>query len=197
MPPTPTGNACNLWNILCRDSVQSPCIVSKCGLNYIEEITQDSLFSTISQPLGMYSPYSGFAIPSCHSYTDCMYTLRSGSLLNSPLEADNISKKIIRILQSYSPASRDPSGMPMQHDVLETSIKSLVQTKELIHLILPAFPFKSPNRVDKVLGSLPDMGEEIALARLDGLCAQINEVYPGTSLSILSDGLVYNGTYIL
>jgi pyoverdine/dityrosine biosynthesis protein Dit1 len=37
------------------------------------------------------------------------------------------------------------------------------------------------------------MGEEIALARLDGLCTQINEVYPGTTLSIISDGLVYNG----
>lgn len=102
---------------------------------------------------------------------------------------------IVRILQSYSPASRDPSEMPTQHYVFENSIRSLIQNKQPIHLILPAFPFKSPNRVDKVLGSLPDMGEEIALARLDGLCAQINDVYPGTSLTILSDGLVYNGMY--
>jgi AcrR family transcriptional regulator len=45
-----------------------------------------------------------------------------------------------------------------------------------IHLILPAFPAKSPNR-QKVLGPLPDLGEEIALTFLQSLCDDIRQVY--------------------
>lgn len=63
-----------------------------------------------------------------------------------------------------------------------------------VPLSLPAFPFKSPNSTFKTLGKLPDKGEEIALAHLNGLCNAIGDVYaPGAKLSIISDGLVYNG----
>ncbi len=63
-----------------------------------------------------------------------------------------------------------------------------------VRMVLPAFPFKSPNRVDKTLGSLPDLGEEIALAHLNGLCEMIRDVYDkGAYVYIASDGLVYNG----
>jgi pyoverdine/dityrosine biosynthesis protein Dit1 len=61
-------------------------------------------------------------------------------------------------------------------------------------MILPAFPFKSPNASSKVLGNMPDFGEELALAHLNGLCQNIGEVYdPGADVYISSDGLVYNG----
>jgi pyoverdine/dityrosine biosynthesis protein Dit1/AcrR family transcriptional regulator len=60
-----------------------------------------------------------------------------------------------------------------------------------IHLILPAFPAKSPNR-QKVLGTLPDLGEEIALTFLQSLCDDIRQVYPpGARLSICADGRVF------
>ncbi|KAE8379187.1 putative pyoverdine/dityrosine biosynthesis protein [Aspergillus bertholletiae] len=72
-------------------------------------------------------------------------------------------------------------------------IYSQVKAQQEIHLILPAFPFKSPNRQNKVLGALPDKGEETALSHLNGLCAAITDVYePGAILTIASDGLVYN-----
>jgi pyoverdine/dityrosine biosynthesis protein Dit1 len=60
-----------------------------------------------------------------------------------------------------------------------------------VHLILPAFPAKSPNR-QKVLGTLPDLGEEIALTFLQSLCDDIRQVYPpGARLSICADGRVF------
>ena len=60
-----------------------------------------------------------------------------------------------------------------------------------VHLILPAFPAKSPNR-RKVLGPLPDLGEEIALTFLQGLCDEIHQVYPsGARLTICADGRVF------
>jgi len=104
-----------------------------------------------------------------------------------------VSDKILAILRSYSPALRGSQSEIQSHNAIADTVRWLVQNNAPIHLILPAFPFKSPNRIEKVLGALPDMGEEIALARLDGLCSQICEVYPQTSLSIISDGLVYNG----
>ncbi|WP_262895326.1 L-tyrosine/L-tryptophan isonitrile synthase family protein [Hymenobacter lapidiphilus] len=60
-----------------------------------------------------------------------------------------------------------------------------------IHLILPAFPAKSPNP-RKVLGKLPDLGEEIALTFLQSLCDAIGQVYaPGARISICADGRVF------
>lgn len=77
-------------------------------------------------------------------------------------------------------------------------IYSRVAANEAVLMCLPAFPFKSPNRSTKVLGRLPDKAEEFALAHLNGLCAAIGDIYtPGARLMIVSDGLVYNGTYPL
>lgn len=73
-------------------------------------------------------------------------------------------------------------------------VEEQVKRQESIRMILPAFPFKSPNSRDKVLGSMPDFGEDLALAHLNGLCDNIAQVYtPGADVYISSDGLVYNG----
>ncbi|KAL8937796.1 MAG: hypothetical protein Q9211_003504 [Gyalolechia sp. 1 TL-2023] len=72
-------------------------------------------------------------------------------------------------------------------------VEACVVKREPIRMILPAFPFKSPNRKDKTLGSEVDMGEELALMHLNGLCESIAEVYEhGANVVIASDGLVYN-----
>lgn len=69
-----------------------------------------------------------------------------------------------------------------------------VKSNDRIRMVLPAFPFKSPNSEAKVLGTLPDKAEDVALAHLNGLCAAIEDIYtPGALLTIVSDGLVYNG----
>jgi pyoverdine/dityrosine biosynthesis protein Dit1/AcrR family transcriptional regulator len=60
-----------------------------------------------------------------------------------------------------------------------------------IEMLLPAFPAKSPNP-QKVLGTLPDLGEEIALTFLQQLCADIRQVYaPGVRVKICADGRVF------
>ncbi|CRG90102.1 Genome polyprotein 1 [Talaromyces islandicus] len=62
-----------------------------------------------------------------------------------------------------------------------------------VQACLPAFPFKSANKVYKVLGSLPDKAEELALERLNSLCMRVQEVYaPGAEIIIISDGITYN-----
>ena len=43
-------------------------------------------------------------------------------------------------------------------------------------------------------GALPDLGEELALARLHNLCEDIGKVYEhGAQVTIATDGLVFNG----
>jgi len=73
-------------------------------------------------------------------------------------------------------------------------IYSQVKANIPIQLVLPAFPFKSPNRIHKTLGNLPDKGDHMSLAHLNSLCAAITDIYDiGAKLTIASDGIVYNG----
>ena len=54
-----------------------------------------------------------------------------------------------------------------------------------------AFPAKSPNR-QKVLGSLPDLAERIALDFLRSMCEHIGHFYePGARITVCSDGHVF------
>ncbi|KLP08782.1 hypothetical protein CEK26_003296 [Fusarium fujikuroi] len=77
-------------------------------------------------------------------------------------------------------------------------VSLFVRARQKVVMCLPAFPFKSANKVEKVLGNLPDKAEELALARLNSICVTIGQFYePGAELTVISDGLVYNGTFIL
>ncbi len=70
-------------------------------------------------------------------------------------------------------------------------IINFVLAGEPIHMILPAFPAKSPSR-QKTLGHLPDHGEELAFRNLEDLCNKIKNIYaPGASITICSDGRVF------
>lgn len=73
-------------------------------------------------------------------------------------------------------------------------LNRFVRVGHRIDMCLPAFPFKSANKVYKVFGFLPDKAEELALARLHNMCRRIEEIYaPGAKVVLISDGLVYNG----
>ncbi|EED16026.1 transferase family protein [Talaromyces stipitatus ATCC 10500] len=72
-------------------------------------------------------------------------------------------------------------------------ISRFVSEGKPVHACLPAFPFKSANKVYKVLGPLPDKAEELALQRLNSMCQRIQEIYaPGAEILIISDGITYN-----
>lgn len=72
-------------------------------------------------------------------------------------------------------------------------IGRFVADEKRVEACLPAFPFKSANKVYKVLGVLPDKAEELALERLNTMCERIREIYPpGAQVVIISDGLTYN-----
>lgn len=105
-----------------------------------------------------------------------------------------VATRILDIIQRYGHnATSREEAWPGKTKFMPL-VEAYVSKHEPVQMVLPAFPFKSPNRKDKTLGSLPDLGEELALMHLNGLCESITEVYEhGAKVVITSDGLVYNG----
>lgn len=110
---------------------------------------------------------------------------------------ETIADAVLSVVESYrlKASPFDSSIVSQCRETFLPLIQKAVEANEPVSFILPAFPFKSPNKVDKVLGVLPDKCEEVALLHLQGFCNNIRDVYPpGAELTILSDGIVYNGT---
>ncbi|KAI9676075.1 MAG: hypothetical protein M1817_000818 [Caeruleum heppii] len=104
------------------------------------------------------------------------------------------ANQILNIIERYGYSDKSaPDDSWVGKNAFRPTVLSHIKAGEAIRMVLPAFPFKSPNRNDKVLGSLPDLGEELALAHMNGLCESIAEVYEqGANVYVTSDGLVYN-----
>ena len=123
---------------------------------------------------------------------------KSSHASHSEMEVTETSKKILDIISEYAlnkfndSIERLAAGRPKFLSVIDQFIMAETQ----VEMCLPAFPFKSANKVEKVFGVLPDKAEELALGRLNTMCIRIGDVYrPGAKLTIISDGLVYNGSF--
>lgn len=106
------------------------------------------------------------------------------------------ASKILHIIDRYRLKRSVDTAAKADEGALKflALIYTHVKAGDVVPMCLPAFPFKSPNSQSKVLGKLPDRAEELALAHLNGLCLAIQDIYPpGANLTIISDGLVYNG----
>jgi pyoverdine/dityrosine biosynthesis protein Dit1 len=105
-----------------------------------------------------------------------------------------LALRILRIIETYGVNyERSDESWEGLKGFLELVTKN-VKNKEPVLMLLPGFPFKAPNAVDKVLGVLPDLGEELALSHLNSICDNIEAIYEhGAEIHICSDGLVYNG----
>lgn len=125
--------------------------------------------------------------------------------LETPVTEHNLSRQaspdvvqqILDIIQGYSQNESNATGDAwLGRKGAESQVRTFVDASLPVDFCIPAFPWKSVNRVDKVLGSLPDLGEELALGRLQSLCEDIQDVYPpGAFVTITSDGLVYNDAF--
>ena len=105
---------------------------------------------------------------------------------------DAKATEILRIIEKYG-LNYERTGTWDGFETFLPIVKGQVERKESIKMLLPGFPFKSPNDKTKVLGKLPDLGEELALKRLDSIASAIDAVYEhGAEIHITSDGLVYN-----
>jgi hypothetical protein len=106
-----------------------------------------------------------------------------------------LATEILGIIEQYG-LNYERTGKWEGFETFLPIVVGQVSRGESIKMLLPGFPFKSPNTRDKVLDVLPDLGEELALKHINGLCENIKAVYKhGAEMHITSDGLVYNGKY--
>jgi hypothetical protein len=119
-------------------------------------------------------------------------SLDEGSTTDDP-ELDRTVARIMDILETFS-LRQQGNDVFLGRDVFSPRVRRHVTAGHTVPMVLPAFPAKSINRVDKVLGTMPDLGEELALDRLNDLCSRIAKIYPpGAMVLIATDGACYNG----
>ncbi|CAG8248970.1 unnamed protein product [Penicillium salamii] len=118
----------------------------------------------------------------------------TGTSLESVNPARSKAEEIINIVETYGSHERTTAaGEWLGRASFTPRVETHVAANRAIPMVLPAFPMKSNNRMDKVLGALPDLGEELGLARLVNLCRDIKAVYaPGAIVVIVTDGICYN-----
>lgn len=119
--------------------------------------------------------------------------LRTESSSDAALLAVQILEKLFRYRRLLPEAGACATApCPSCFALHLPKLRRAIQAGERLHLLLPAFPAKSPSP-RKVLGKLPDMAEELALACLHRICAEIMQIYPpGVRLTICSDGHVFS-----
>ncbi|KAF2967238.1 hypothetical protein GQX73_g6309 [Xylaria multiplex] len=122
--------------------------------------------------------------------TDTKKGVQGDYTVNKTTPHEAIAMRVLDIIASYSVHSERDPGNWAAFDIFLPMVTECVAAGAPIRILLPAFPFKE-NSENLVLGPLPDLGEELALARLQGLCANISAVYDNSvELIICSDGLV-------
>ena len=107
--------------------------------------------------------------------------------------AEKICRRIFlrrRLLGGNLACSQEPCPQCLAPHLAK--IQVFLDREEPIHMVLPAFPAKSPNP-EKTLGKLPDLGEQLALRTLQTMCEEIADLYPpGARVTICSDGHVFS-----
>lgn len=92
------------------------------------------------------------------------------------------------------------SAEPVRHYTQIPLVKKIIGkilAQQPLEFIVPAFPAKSPN-LKKTSGIHPDMGEVLALAKLNRMCDWISTVYaPGAQVLICSDGRVFSDVVLV
>ncbi|KAK1959861.1 pyoverdine/dityrosine biosynthesis protein [Colletotrichum sublineola] len=105
---------------------------------------------------------------------------------------DATTEAVMNVLLSSSEIDTDEAALNAK-DSFRPRIRQHMAANRQIPMVLPAFPGKSKNNTQKVLDIFPDLGEELALARLNDLCSQIKQLYkPGAKVIIAADGACYS-----
>ena len=119
--------------------------------------------------------------------------------IQSPLVNDvsmGIAKRILAEVMNYRRVPDGVNTCAVDCQACGSShlrkILNAVRKNEPVTFILPAFPGKSPNP-EKVLGTLPDLAEQLSLNFLGALCERMKGIYsPGIKIILCSDGRVFS-----
>ncbi|KAL2158727.1 hypothetical protein VTH06DRAFT_4209 [Thermothelomyces fergusii] len=158
---------------------------------------KEAPLSSPNTPATEPEPSDGNNSPSVPTVKDGEVHLASPTTIpRADKDIGQLASDILDIVKRYGqhlPSEGNPSNEWLGKPLFLGKVMSQLERGQAIHLILPAFPWKSINRVEKVTGILPDFGEELALYRLNQMCEDIRQVYPlGGEVHIATDGLVFD-----
>lgn len=121
------------------------------------------------------------------------FSLDAPTLARKTAAHEALVERIGEIIGSYRISGpEDRYENVFKPKMLET-LRGFVSRQEPINMVVPAYPFKSPNREEKVLGPDPDVGERMSLQHLNSIGHRIQQIYPpGGHVTIVSDGCCYN-----
>lgn len=104
------------------------------------------------------------------------------------------TQKILQIFEGYRMA---PTAIDQYENtgkaLLAAKVEQYVNNGQPIGFAMLGLPFKSTNSRDKVLGELPDLGEELTIENFETFNTQVKQVYqPGIKMLVASDGYMFN-----
>lgn len=111
--------------------------------------------------------------------------------------ADTVSTNILRlvfrmrrVVSESDPCHQRPCATCFA--LHRSKVRAHVENDQPVHFVILGFPAKSPNP-RKVLGSLPDLAEKLALEFMQSFCDQVSHFHrPGARITICSDGHVFS-----
>ncbi|KAH7392178.1 hypothetical protein DE146DRAFT_723272 [Phaeosphaeria sp. MPI-PUGE-AT-0046c] len=102
-----------------------------------------------------------------------------------------ISLQILQVVATYGSVSGQSDAARQGFSAYLPLVEKQVHAGEPIQLLLSGFPFKAPFSSGHVLGQTPDLGEQLALEHLNGICSNIAAIYDkGAKIFICSNGLL-------
>lgn len=105
-----------------------------------------------------------------------------------------LTQQILNVFEGYrmQPLLTDQyesAGKP----ILANAIEKFTSANQPVRFAMLGLPFKSTNQRDKVLGQLPDLGEELTIKNFETFNAHVKQVYaPGIHMIVASDGYMFN-----
>lgn len=107
---------------------------------------------------------------------------------------NQITNDILNVFDNYRMA---PTAIDQYEQIgkaiLAEKVQRYIDQNNPIQFAMLGMPFKSTNTRDKVLGEMPDLGEELMVKNFETFNDEIKRIYnPGSNITVASDGYVFN-----
>lgn len=177
-----------------------PVATTSDALHTITPIKQDVVITSTEV-----APLSSSASSEVHSDDDLALSVDAGE--EPAVTEDELSNmhdagagltalKVLQVVETYGSRYGQGDATWRGLSAYLPLVKKQIAGGKPIQLLFSGFPFKLPLASGQVLGQTPDLGEQLALEHLNGICSNIGTIYDkGAKIDICSNGLLYNGMY--
>lgn len=109
----------------------------------------------------------------------------------------NTIEQVLKVFQGFR---AEPTAIDQYEQkgkaILAEKMNQYIASGDPIEFRMLGFPFKSRNTRDKVIGTLPDLAEQLTLDHFVEFNKKVKQVYaPGVKMILVSDGLIFNDVW--